>query len=348
MANQPEQPERANGPERANRPERPAERADLRDEEALDPELPICDPHHHLWDNPSDRYLLDELAADAGGGHNVLQTVFVECMSSYRTSGAEAFRPVGETEMVAALADGTDRVPMIAGIVGHADLRVPEIDEVLAAHVAAGGGRFRGIRHASAWDADPDIGAAHTNPPPQVLADPAFRAGFAALGAAGLSFDAWLYHTQLLELVDLARSHPEVPIVLDHLGGPLGIGRHAGRRQEVRELWRTAMTEVATCENVVVKLGGIGMPIYGRTWHERPAATTSEALANAWQEDISWCIETFGASRCMFESNFPVDKVSCSYTVLWNAFKRITRAASPQEKAALFHDTAARVYRLRV
>jgi predicted TIM-barrel fold metal-dependent hydrolase len=311
-------------------------------EETLDPDQLICDPHHHLWQHPGSRYMVEELRADTDSGHRVVRTVFVECMSAYRTDGPEPFRPVGETDfVVAAEPDG-----FIAGIVGFADLRSPEIDDVLAAHIEAGAGRFRGVRHASAWDPSPDIRASHTNPPPGLLGDAAFRSGFAALGRAGLSFDAWLYHPQITELTDLARAHPDVPIVLDHLGGPLGIGPYDDRRDEVLTVWRSAMRELATCPNVVIKLGGIGMPIFGMKWHHQPGGATSEELAAVWGGEIRWCIEQFGVDRSMFESNFPVDKASCSYAVLWNAFKRIGAGSSLSEKADLFHDTATRTYRL--
>jgi L-fuconolactonase len=311
-------------------------------EETLDPDLLICDPHHHLWNRPGSRYMVEELRADTDSGHRVLRTVFVECQSGYRTAGPEPFRPVGETDFVVA----ADPDGFIAGVVGFADLRAPEVEDVLAAHVEAGAGRFRGIRHASAWDPSPDIRPSHTSPPPGLLGDPAFRSGFAALGRAGLSYDAWLYHPQINELTDLARAHPDVPIILDHLGGPLGIGPYGGRRDEMLKDWRLAMRDLARCPNVVIKLGGIGMPIFGMRWHHQPGGTTSEELAAAWGGEIRWCVEQFGVDRCMFESNFPVDKASCSYAVLWNAFKRITVHASPSEKAALFHDTATRTYRL--
>ena len=320
-------------------------------EEPLDADQAICDPHHHLWDHPTDRYLLEELRADTGAGHRVVRTVFVECASAYRTDGPEALRPVGETEFVAAVAAESERTAaegaVIAGIVGYADLRLGDaVEEVLAAHVAAGGGRFRGIRHASAWDPSPDVRKAHTDPPPGLMAEPPFRAGVAALGRAGLSFDAWLYHPQVPELAALARALPDVSFVLDHLGGPLGVGPYAGRRDEVLESWRPAMEEVAACPNVALKLGGIGMAIYGLGWHRRDEPPSSEELAAAWGPEVGWCVERFGPDRCMFESNFPVDKRSCGYTTLWNAFQRIAADASPAEKAALFHDTATRVYRL--
>jgi L-fuconolactonase len=304
----------------------------------------VVDPHHHLWDHPTSRYLVDELRADIDSApFRVERTVFVECGSAYREDGPEAFRPVGETEFVAALAE---EEPRIAGIVGFADLRVPEIVDVLAAHVEAGKGRFKGIRHASAHDPSPDVRVTHTHPPPDLFADPAFRSGMAALGDAGLGFDAYLYHPQLPQLVDLARAVPDVAIVLDHLGTPLGIGPYAGRRDEVLDRWRADMAEVAACPNVTLKLGGIGMPIFGLGWHRRPEPPTAKELADAWGDEIRWCIERFGADRCMFESNFPVDKASCSYATLWEAFDLVADGASDGERDALFRDTAARVYRL--
>src|SRR5947207_10591261 len=188
-------------------------------EDVLEPDLLICDPHHHLWDHPTSRYLLEELRDDTGSGHRVESTVFVECMSAYWDHGPDVLRPVGETEFVVAQSKQSEGssppVAVIAGIVGFADLRAPEIDDVLAAHVEAGQGRFRGIRHVSAFDPSDAIRASHTNPPPGLLAEADFRRGFAALGRAGLSFDAYLYHPQLAGLTELARAHPDVPIVLD-------------------------------------------------------------------------------------------------------------------------------------
>jgi predicted TIM-barrel fold metal-dependent hydrolase len=319
-------------------------------EAPLEPDLPICDPHHHLWDRPGNRYMLEQLRADTGTGHNVQTTVFVECRSAWHADGPQPHRPVGETAFVAAEAERSDasvaQGSVIAAIVGHADLRAAEIGDVLAAHADAGQGRFRGIRQVASRDESPDIHASHTNPPAQLLADPAFRAGLVALGRSGHSFDAYLYHPQLAELVAAARAAPDTVIVLDHLGAPIGVGPYAGHRGEVLEVWRRGMAELAGCENVVVKLGGIGMPIFGLGWHRRPSQPDSVELADAWRTEIRWCIERFGVERCMFESNFPVDKQSCSYDVLWNAFKRIVADASASDKAALFHDNATRVYRL--
>ena len=310
------------------------------DEEPLDPELPIVDPHHHLWEHPTNNYMMTELRSDTDSGHRVEKTVFVECGSGYRVNGPESMSFVGETEFVVS----ADPNGFIAGIVGRADLTSPDIADVLAAHIQAGRGRFRGIRHASAHDPDPSIRASHTRPPPALLGRKDFRRGVAALGAAGLRFDAWLFHPQLPELVDLAHAHPDVPIVLDHLGGPLGIGPYAGRRDEVLATWRSSMESVATCANVSLKLGGVGMPIYGTELHKLEGGASSAQLAAAWGEPILWCIHQFGVDRCMFESNFPVDKASCSYAALWNAFKRIAAKCSASEKAALFKNTASRVY----
>lgn len=245
-------------------------------EAPLEPDLPIVDPHHHLWVHATNNYMMDELRADTGSGHDVRNTVFVECGSGYRTDGPESMRFVGETDFVVA----ADPQGFIAGIVGRADLQTPDIDDVLAAHVEAGRGRFRGIRHASAHDPSPDIRESHTKPPPGLLGLAGFRRGIAALGRAGLRFDAWLFHPQLPELVDLARAHPDVPIVLDHLGGPLGIGPYAGRRDDVLDTWRRSMDQVAACANVTLKLGGIGMPIYGMGFHKEAGGATSEQLAD--------------------------------------------------------------------
>lgn len=321
-------------------------------EEILDPDRPICDPHHHLWDHPGNRYLLDELLADIGSGHNVVSTVFVECMSMYRAGGPEAMRPVGETEFVNGIAAmsasgryGPARVA--AGIVGFADLsRGDDVVPVLEAHIAAAPARFRGIRHAAGWHESPAIRNSHTNPPRGLLGDPQFRRGYRYLPRFGLTFEAWLYHPQLGELVDLARAHPDVTVVLDHFGGPLGIGPYAGRRDEVYEAWKQDIDALAACPNVVAKLGGINMPINGFGWDKRPLPPTSEELAAATRHYYDRTIDRFGPARCMFESNFPVDRVSCSYAVLWNAFKRIAAAYSEEDKSAMFHGTAARVYRL--
>jgi L-fuconolactonase len=320
-------------------------------EEILEPGLPICDPHHHLWDHPGRRYLLDELLADTGSGHDVRATVFVECLSMYRAGGAIALRAVGETEFVNGIAAmsasgryGSTRVA--AGIVSFADLTLGEhAGAVLDAHMAASP-RFRGIRHAAGWDASDAVRNSHTNPPPGLLGDARFRRGFAELARRGLTFDAWCYHPQLPEVAALAKAFPDTTIVLDHFGGPLGIGPYRGRRVEVFDWWKGAIRALAGCPNVVVKLGGLVMPLTGFGFHKRAEPPGSPELAEATRDWYLHAIDGFGVERCMFESNFPVDKVSVSYRVLWNSFKRIAAAFSAHEKAALFHDTAVRVYGL--
>ncbi len=320
-------------------------------EEIVEPARPVCDPHHHLWDHPGSRYLLDELLEDVGSGHNVVSTVFVECASMYRADAPEALRPVGETEFVngvaAMSASGAyGRLRACAGIVGFADLTLgARVGEVLDLHLARSD-RFRGIRHAAGWDPDERVRNSHTHPPRGLLLDPAFRAGFAELARRGLSFDAWLYHPQIPELTDLARAFPDVTIVLDHLGGPLGIGPYEGRREEILEGWRRDLAELARCDNVHAKLGGMVMPINGFGFHKRDRPPTSDELVAATSRYYRHAIDCFGPERCMFESNFPVDKQSCSYHVLWNAFKKLVADASEVEKARLFHDTAVEVYRL--
>ena len=319
-------------------------------EEILEPDLPICDPHHHLWDHPTNRYLLDALLADTGSGHNVVSTVFMECMAMYRADGPEALRPVGETEFVNGVAamsasGGYGDGRMCASIVGFVDLTLPDAGAALDAQMAASP-RFCGIRHASGWDASEEVRNSHTNPTEGLLADGAFRAGFAELGKRGLTFDAWMYHTQIRELTALARAFPDQPIVLDHFGGPLGIGPYAGRREEIFAAWKEDVAELAGCENVVAKLGGLVMPINGFGFHKRETPATSDELVTATRDYYLHMIDCFGPDRCMFESNFPVDKQSCSYHVLYNSFKKIAAGCSDAEKAALFHDTAVRVYRV--
>ena len=325
-------------------------------EQALEPGLPICDPHHHLWDHRPTyvhRYLLDDFLSDIRGGHNIVSTVFLECEAFYRASGAEAMKPVGEVEFINGIAAMSasglyGQTQIAAAIVGFADLRLgAAVDDVLQAQLVAGGGRFRGVRHASAYDPNPGIvGADNTNPDGGVFTNKDFREGFARLAPLNLSFDAWLFHPQIPELIDLANHFPDTPIVLDHVGGPLGIGPYAGRRDAIFETWAKNINELAKCTNVNVKLGGLAMKLTGFGHHKLSDPAPSEILAEDWKPYLLHCIEAFGPTRCMFESNFPVDKASCSYTSLCNAFKIVTSDFRPSEKAQLFHDTAARFYRI--
>jgi L-fuconolactonase len=324
-----------------------------RHEEPIDLNLPIVDAHHHLWDRPGWRYLFDEYLADiAGCGHNITASVFMQCQAMYRADGPEALRVVGETEFVngvaAMSASGRYGLTKIcAGIVGHANLLIGEqVAGVLESHLKAGGGRFRGIRHITVWDADTTLMNPLSAGPPGLLRDTTFRAGFSRLAPLNLSFDAWLFHPQISELTDLARAFPQTTIILNHAGGVVGIGAYAGRRDEVFKNWSRAIRDLARCENVNVKLGGLGMRINGFGFEGAEAPPASEQLAMAWQPYIETCIEAFGTNRCMFESNFPVDKGSYGYGLAWNAFKRLTRDATKDERTALFSGTAERVYGL--
>src|SRR5450432_2389445 len=326
----------------------------LRTEEIIDPKRPIVDPHHHLWDRGGQRYLIEEMRDDIASGHNIVATVYVDCRSMYRSKGPEAFRPVGEVEFangVAAMAasGGYGRAAICAGIVSHVNLLLGEAARpVLEAEIVAGQGRFRGIRHSSAWDADANVAHMYATRPKGLLLDPTFRKGFACLAPLGLSFDAWLFHPQIGELTDLARAFPDSRIVLDHCGGPIGIGSYADRRAEIFPLWKASILEIAKCPNVVVKLGGLAMRLLGYDFHERAMPPSSEEAAIAWRPYIETCIEAFGPARCMFESNFPPDKGQCSYQVIFNAFKRIAAPYSEAEKTALFSKTAMDFYRLRL
>ena len=328
-------------------------------EAALEPELPIIDPHHHFWDTPArGRYLLPELLADIAGpgpgkSHNIVSTVFLECRSMYRRAGPPEMAPLGEVEFVNGIAamsasGGYGPCRVAEAIVGHADLTLgAPVRAVLEAEITAGGGRFRGIRHGVSWDASPEIGK-HVSRfiPPHQLRDPKFREGFAQLAPLGLSFESWQYHPQLGEAIDLARAFPDTTIILNHVGGVLGVGPYAGHRQEILAGWKKDIAELAKCPNVNIKLGGVGMTSFGFDFPERDTPPSSEELATAWRQYIEPCIEAFGPGRAMFESNFPPDKQSGGYTELWNAFKRITARASPSEKKALYSGTAARVYRI--
>jgi len=323
-------------------------------EEILEPDLPIVDPHHHLWDMRGKRYLLDELIEDLSSGHNIVATVFLECAAMFRAEGPEHLKPVGEVEFVNGIAAMSasgryGKTKVAAGIVGFADLTMgAAVEEVLAALVAAGNGRFRGTRYGAGFDPSPDINNSHTNPPAEIYKDATFREGFAKLADFDLSFEAWLYHTQINDVSSLADAFPGQRIVLNHFAGPMGIGPYAGKRDENFPAWKRDIEELAKRPNAHAKLGGLGMVINGFKFEERDTPPGSEELADTWRPYFETCIEAFGPDRCMFESNFPVDKVTSSYAVYWNTFKRIAAGASADEKRAMFHDTAARFYKLDV
>ncbi len=315
-------------------------------EEVLEPDLPIVDAHHHFYDRPGWRYLLDDYLDDAGSGHAIRASVYMQALTRYRPEGPDSMKPVGETEYIAQVNKGSD--PQVAaGIVGHADLRLGSaVREVLEAHVEAGRGRFRGVRHLTTWDADASLANPLTAAPRGLLLDPSFRMGLAQLAPLDLSFDAWLFFAQLPELIGTAQALPDTTFIVDHCGGVARIGAYESQRAEVFERWRKSMRELARLPNVHVKLGGLGMRINGFDFHQGELPPSSKQLAAAWKPWIETCIEAFGAHRCMFESNFPVDKGSYSYRTGWNAFKRLTAGCSASERQQLFEGTACRVYRL--
>ena len=318
-------------------------------EEALEPDLPICDPHHHLWLDAGHTgwpYTLEDLHADTGRGHNIVRTVYLECGAQYRTDGPEHLRPVGEIEFVVELAErsATSGQAEIAGIMGHANLLLGDaVEEVLAAHEEAGRGRFRGIRYTTARSDHPPLSMGEN----AAMDDPRYLEGVRKIGALGYTYDAMVYHPQLSELAEVARACPETNIVINHLGGFLGTGPYKDRREEILATWHASMTRLAACPNTFLKLGGIGLPMMGFRWDKQTVPPNSEELAAPWTAEIRRVIEAFGPQRCMFESNYPVDMRGAGYGVLWNAFKRIAAAYSPDEKRDLFHNTAARAYRLQ-
>ena len=324
-------------------------------EETLEPDLPICDPHHHLWEFRTERveprYLMDEIQADLRSGHNIVSTVFIECRAMYRADGPDALKFVGEIEFVNGIAAmsasglyGPTKVA--AGIVGSADLMMgAKAGETLDAEMAASN-RYRGIRRSGTWDPNSEVRNSRADPAPGLFLDKTFREGFAELGKRNLTFEAWVYHHQIPDVTDLARAFPDTTIILDHLGGPLGVGPYRGKQDEYFDKWKADIADLATCQNVHAKLGGINMDVNGYFWHEKPKPPTSEELCEATRKWYEHMLEQFGADRCMFESNFPVDKLSCGYNVLWNSFKLLAKGYSADEKAKLFHDTATRVYSL--
>lgn len=320
-------------------------------EPALEPELAIIDPHHHLWDRPGNRYMLEELLDDTRQ-HNVRQTVFIECTSMYRADGPEELRVVGETEFVQGVAaksasGGYGETRVATGIVGSADLRLGDrVAPVLEAQIAASPQRFRGIRHRAAWADRSVLPNLPADAPQHILLDPDFRKGYAHLRTYGLSFEGWLYHTHIRDLTDLAKAFPDTTIIFNHLGGPIGVGNYAGRRDAVFAAWKPAVAALAQCPNVVAKIGGIQMVVNGYGWHERDRPPSSDQLLEANRDWYNYTIDQFGPDRCMFESNFPVDRLSLSYQVLWNGLKKIAAQYTEQEQTDMFSGTASRVYKL--
>ncbi len=317
-------------------------------EPIIDPERIIVDPHHHLWKRPDWTYVLDHFWADTGSGHNVTKTVFLECGASYYTDGPAHLKPVGETVFVEAIASASraGTGAEIAGIVAHADLTSPHLDEVLDAHEEAAKGLIRGIRHSLARDPHPEALSIPGRSPEGLAASEAFHQGLNRLGERGYTYDSWHYHHQNLDFGDLAKAAQGTTLVLDHFGTPLGVGPYADKREEIFAQWCDDIAAIAECPNVVAKLGGLAMPDNGYGWDRRALPASSDELVEAHARWYHHTIKCFGADRCMFESNFPVDRHSLSYHVLWNGLKKIAAEYSEEEQVALFSGTATRVYRL--
>jgi L-fuconolactonase len=318
-------------------------------EAPLEPDMPIIDAHHHFYDRPGWTYLLDEYLQDAQSGHNITASVYMQALTHYLQSGPDELRPVGETEYVTGATESMQMgKPQVArGIVGYADLRRgAAVREVLEAHLKAGQGRFRGVRHLATWDADQTLMNPLSAVPRGLLLDRDYRDGVAQLGRMGLSYDAWVFFPQLPELFDLAKAYPDTPVIINHCGGVVRIASYADKQKEVFESWSRSMRELAQLPNVYVKVGGLGMRINGFDFEQGELPPSSVQLAETWKPWMHSCIEMFGVNRCMFESNFPVDKGSYPYSNGWNAFKRLTVDASAEEREALFRRTVANVYRL--
>ena len=317
-------------------------------EEALEPDLPIVDPHHHLWVRSGAAYLVPEFAADLASGHNVVSTVYAQCHSMYRQDGPAELRSLGETEFVAGCAAmgasgafGPARI--CEAMFGEVDLTLGERARPLfEQHLERSGGRFRGVRYSTAWDASERIN--NVAPRQHQLVEPEVLAAAGVLADMGLSLDCWLYHPQLDDICTLAAQHPGLTIILNHTGVPILGGPYRDKRDQVFEDWKQGMAAVAAHANVYLKLGAL--PILRAAGADRSIPPGSAEVAAAWKPWMDYCIETFGPARCMFESNFPVQKLWSSYAVTWNAFKRIAAGASAGEKQALFEGAARAAYRL--
>ena len=330
------------------------------EEDVLDPQVPIIDAHHHLWHGYGKPvpwqpdYWYAEQGADIESGHNIVATVFVECGYNYVADTAPALRPVGETRTINAYAGSFGNTTKssckaAAAIVSFADLTLGSaVDATLEAHLDAAPERFRGIRQITPWDPSPEVRYPGFEIAEGLLLSEKFAAGFSRLNKYGLSFDVWLFHPQIPEVAELAKRFPDTTIILDHFGGPIGIGPYEGKRKEIFKQWRHDVALVAQYPNVFAKLGGLWMEHAGFHWHARQTPPSADALMEAGMDYYLQTIELFGPDRCMFESNFPVDKISCSYRTLWNYHKKIAAQFNSAERHAMFYETAKKVYRMDI
>ena len=324
-------------------------------EEIIDPELPIIDPHHHLWNGDNQLagsfpYLIEHLSEDTNSGHNIVGTIFMECAQGYYQEGEDKYKPIGETEYVMKIikdAKKTSNSANIIGIISFADLMLgSKVKDILNQHILIGEGLFKGIRHAAGWDQSNEIHNSHSNPIKNIYYDPSFRKGAEELIKLNLTFDAWHYHNQISDLSIFAKDYPELTIIHDHFGGPLGVGPYQGKKQEIFKKWKDDISQLSENKNVHSKLGGLAMPVNGWNFHKQDKPATSDQIIEMHYDYYLHTIECFGVDRCMFESNFPVDRRSISYHVLWNAFKKMVSNYSNEDKNKLFFQNAKDIYGL--
>ena len=322
-------------------------------EEIINPELPIIDPHHHLWNGDNQLassfpYLIDNLSEDTNSGHNIVGTIFMECAQGYYQEGEDKYKPIGETEYVMKVikdSKKTSNSANIIGIISFADLMLgSKVKDVLNQHILIGEGLFKGIRHAAGWDQSNEIHNSHSNPIKNIYYDPSFRKGAEELIKLNLTFDSWHYHNQISDLSIFAKDYPELTIIHDHFGGPLGVGPYQGKKQEIFKKWKDDISQLSENKNVHSKLGGLAMPVNGWNFHKQDKPATSDQIIEMHYDYYLHAIECFGVDRCMFESNFPVDRRSISYHVLWNAFKKMVSNYSNEDKNKLFFQNAKDIY----
>jgi L-fuconolactonase len=325
-------------------------------EDPILPNIPIIDPHHHLWDVGFGRYYIEELLEDINSsGHNIVSTVYIMSSSNtkiYSKDGLEEFKPLTEIEFATSEGKRADLIPnnrvkVNASIVGSVDLTYGnKLQPVLEKAVNISEGRLKGIRMLLASHTDPRISSGAVKSDLGLMLHPNFIDGAKCVQDANLSLDFWIYHTQLNEMEKIARALPDLTIILNHIGGPIHIGEYEGKQAATHREWRSAMMRLSRIPNINVKLGGLGMAVNGAKFHNSKFPPNSVQLSDIWKPWIYETIDMFGFDRCMFESNFPVDKGSCSYGALWNAFKIIAKDMSDDEINKLFSKNAAKIYKI--
>lgn len=290
-------------------------------------------------------YLTQDYVADLADVAEVVGLVHVEAGWVVK----EPTGPVDETRWVDGLAP-VGNVGML-GIVANADLTLGErVEDVLVAHLEAST-RVRGIRDLLAWHPSREIMNTTDDPERSRQAD--FRRGFEMFSKYGLNFETSIFSTQLTEMVELARTFPEQPILVCHMatpvavGGPIGeVGRTADERARIRGEWAEGIARLAECANVWMKLSGLLMPICGFGFERRSARPSVDELVATVGPFIDHVIDAFGPERCMFGSNFPVDKPSAPLPTLLQAYRLIVEGLPDEAQNRLFVGTAQEFYRL--